>query len=168
LEQNAEQEAAAEAEKEGRSRAREPGLPAVAWGIQFLKRLGFVPELEAAKDAAVEQVKTFANSNVASGYGGLRILIIPDANGKKNKPELFTALSTLVRVQQPDGHWKNAKGVGMEKVVVPENVRIAAPTVLVPPAVACIPQLVAVVPPTEGANAAASEPCMSPPGLASN
>ena len=143
-------------------------MTSVAWEIQFLKRLGFVPE--AAKDATVEQIKTFANSNVASGYGGLRILVIPDANGKKNKPELFTALSTLVRVQQPDGHWKNAKGVGMEKVVVPENVRIAAPTVSVPPAVACIPQLVAVVPPTEGANAAASTsgPCMSPPGLASN
>lgn len=94
---------------------KELDLAAYAWEIQLLKRLGYTPD--DGKDTKVKDIHKFAEANIPD----FKNHIIPDKNGKKNKPELMLALSKFVRVQQPDKHWIDSDGKPFPLIAVPEN-----------------------------------------------
>ena len=150
LAESAEQKAAAEAEKKARTQAKDLDRAQVAWEIQFMKQLGYVAD--DAKDVKMDAIKAFAANNVPHGYAGFRNTVMPnEVTNAKNKPEHLTALMKIVRIQQPDYHWKDSKGVAIKQIVVPAAYKIDPPVVpvVVPPAAACIPPMA--VPPSQPA-----------------
>ena len=143
LEENALQKAKAAAEKKDKARAKDLDLAACAWEIMFLKILGYTKD--SGKECTIKEITSFADANIPD----FKNTIMPGKNGKKNKPEVFLALSKFVRIQQPDKHWIDADGKPAPLIKVPERSVIAPSEPAAPPEAApeAAPAELAIPPP---------------------